>query len=238
MKISRLLLAPALAVAIAATGMSAAHADPGNAFDVYAIDAPDVRVNSGGCRSIPVALLHDGAGLEDAYATVEMWRGGTYVEQSMLFASTPGRIAGSFNHCPTFEGLGTFRFGPSDVKYATTDFASLGEFRDSTTRQVRILQDARIGSVSIKAAGKKRTLTAKTKFYDVAASKWRATPKGVKVRVQRQAAGGVWRTVKSSRVGAAGKVRVSVKASKKARYRLTVAAGRQTWDAVSKTVRK
>jgi hypothetical protein len=31
---------------------------------------------------------------------------------------------------------------------------------------------------------------------------------------------------------------VSVRASKKVRYRLTVAGGRQTWDGVSKVVRK
>jgi hypothetical protein len=238
MKLRHLVLTPMLVLAITAAGTVAAEADPGNAFDVYAIDAPDVRVNSGGCRSIPVALLHDGAGLEDAYARVEMWRGGTYIEQSALFTSSAGRIAGSFNHCPTFEGLGTFTFGPSDVSYATADYSSLGEFRDSTTRKVRILQDARVSGMTVKASGRTRTVTAKAKFYDVASSRWRATPKRVKVRLQRQVAGGAWRTVKSARVGASGKIRVSVRASKKVRYRLTVAGGRQTWDGVSKVVRK
>lgn len=235
-------LAALPAVALFATVLVAAgspsYADPGNAFDVYAVQVPDLRVNSGACRSLPVELLHDGSGLEDAYANVEVWRGRTYVEAATLFTNSPGRISGSMLHCPSWEGLGKFRAGPSDVDYATTDFAMFGEFRDNTTVSFSILQDARASKFAAKRSGKRLTATGKATFYNVAARRWVSTPKGTKVKLQRQSPKGSWKSVKSGRVGAGGKINLKVRVSGKARYRLSVSGGQQTWSATSKAVRK
>jgi hypothetical protein len=56
--------------------------------------------------------------------------------------------------------------------------------------------------------------------------------------VQRQTANGTWKSVKSARVKAGGKISVKVSASKAARYRLVVTGGQQTWSSTSKIVKK
>lgn len=239
MNLRRAILLPAVALIASALTVAPASADPGNPFDIYSVETSDVRVDSSACRSVPMTVRHNAGPLEDAWAVVEMWRGSRYIDEQILFDSYPGKIADSALICPSFSGLGKFRFGPSQISFSTPDYASSGTFRDATTsRTISVLQDSRASKAKATRKGRKVTVTAKATFYDFYSGRWRATPKGTKYQLQRQTAGGSWSKVKSGHVGKTGKISVKTNRSKRATYRVKVNAGKQTWSAVSKSVRK
>lgn len=240
MNLRPLVLAPVLALlasVLVGVGTAPASADSGNEFDVYAVEVGDLRVNSGSCRSIPITLRHDIPYL-DVSADVEIWRGSRYIDSEYLFDGGYGYLTDHLQHCPYSDGLGKFRAGPSDVEWASSDYSFSDEFRDSTTGSFTVLQDARVKNVKAKRKGKKITITGKSTWYSVSASRWVADPKGWKLRLQRQTKSGSWKTVKSLRSKKGGKFTVKTSRSSRASYRVVSNASTTTWSGVSKTFRK
>lgn len=237
----RIAAAPALAL-LASTlifaGAAPSSADPGNAFDVYSIEVGDLRVKSGACRNIPITLRHDASSyVDDIDANVEFWRGSRYVGSEYLYSGSSGSLRGSFFYCPNLDGFGNFKAGPSEVSWSSYDYSDLGNFTDATTGSFKVLQDARVTKLKAKRKGKKVTITGRSSWYSVDASRWLSDPKRWKLKLQRQASGGKWKTVKNFRAGKKG-FTVKVTAKKRAKYRVVSAAGRDTWSGVSKTIRK
>lgn len=236
----RVLIAPAVASLIASVALVAApsaQADPGNPFDVYSIKVSDLRVNSGSCRSLPITVLHDGGSGYDIDADVEIWLGSKYVTSDYVYGNVSGGATGTVFLCPTMHGIGKFRAGPSEIGWVFDDYSDMGEFRDATSGTFTVLQDARVTGLKAKRKGKKLTFTGRSSWYSVDASRWVTDPKGWKLRLQRKSSNGAWKTVKSFRSGKKG-FSVKVAAKKRATYRVTSVAGRDTWSGTSKTIRK
>lgn len=235
----------AVAIATLALGAGVIQAAPAQAgsggitFSITSIQVDDYAIRSGGCRSIPIVATHDAPVLVDyVSADVEIWNGSRYVDEAFLTGDGPGRLEGSFHYC-TFKGLGDFRLGPTEISWSgmtASDFLS-GEIQSSKTTTFTILQDARVSKLKAKRSGKKITFTGKSSWYSVKSSKWLADPKGWKFKLQRQAPGGAWKTVKSARVGKKG-FKVSTSRSASASYRIVTSAGKETWSGISKIVRK
>lgn len=240
MNLRRIAAAPVLAL-LASTlmfaGSAPSSADPGNVFDITSVRVSDLRVNSGSCRSLPMTLTHNGGQLEDVLASVEIWRGSSYVDSELLSQLSAGRITGSYFYCPYGDQFGRFRAGPSEVSWAAIDYAETGEFRDATRGTFTILQDARVTKLKAKRKGKKVTITGRSSWYSVDASRWLSDPKRWKLKLQRQTSGGKWKTIKNFRAGKKG-FAVKTSRSARAKYRVVSAAGRDTWSGVSKTIRK
>lgn len=236
--IRRVTLLPIIALIVGALSFAPASADPGNPFDITSMEIGNVRVNSGACREIPMALKHNGGLVKDAGATIEVWSGRRRVDEQMLFVSEAGQITGPALICPTYLGFGVFRAGPSDISYPTPDFESIIRFRDKTARTFSVLQDSRVSKVKARRSGRTVAVTAKATFYDFYADHWRSVAKGTKYRLQRQITSGSWVNVKSGRVGKSGKILMKVKRSKQGAYRVKVNGDRQTWSATSNTVRR
>lgn len=239
MNLRKLLIAPAVAlVASFFVTVSPASADPGNPFDVYNVTATSLRAHSGSCRYLPITANHNGTNLEDIYGSTEIWRNGQYLSETSVTDAGPGTLTANYLWCPYLDGLGKFRVGPTNISYATTDYNYTGNFIDSTNGTFTVYQDSRVSNIKAVRAGKKRTLTGKATFYSVSAARWASSPKGTKLRLQRETTRGSWRTVKSARVTKGGKFKVAASASKAARYRVVVSGGSQTWPATSRVVSK
>lgn len=199
------------------------------AFDVW-LRGSKVRVNSGRCRYLPFTVRHNGGRLDRFSAEAEVWRGSKYVGETFDYQyDSRGPLRASYFWCP-YEGLGTFRVGPTHVEWDDDGWGTSGQFRDGSRAHIKVKQHQRC---RVDWATKKRgrvNARGTFRFYAVTASRWVNAPRGAKVTLQRQTNRG-WKSLGTSRVGKQGKVHVSGPAiRRKSRYRMMQFGTPRTWS--------
>lgn len=226
-------------------GTSAVAApDDGSVLDVTpTVSTPKLKVRSGSCVKVPVTYRHGGGLLDSVNVSSEVWKGSSYVGTVDAWKSDSiDRVDGSYFWCPYLDGLGTFRIGRTTGDWqnygdsvwddAADEFLSTdaaGTVRSTRTVSFVAKQSQTCAVRSSKRAKKRMSVTAKLQHFSVAGSKVKNAKKGTKVVLQRKKGSG-WTTVARGKVGAKGLTAVSVKATKKATYRLTQAGSSSTWD--------
>jgi hypothetical protein len=219
----------------------AAADDSTNRFDIANLRASDIRVTSGACvQTVIQASGYDWDGFDDVSASAQIWKGSTFVDEQRV-SGPLGIIFGSFLWCPSLEGLGKFRVGPTAVSWSADNYTTSGQFQDSSTAYFVAKQVARFSRFKVSKAGKKRTLTARARYFSVKDSAWVSARKGTRIQVQRHPANkksGSWRTIRTAKVGKRGTISITTKAPKPYLYRISYAGDSKTWSAQSAIVRK
>ncbi|QYJ03419.1 hypothetical protein KUV85_13935 [Nocardioides panacisoli] len=214
----------------AAASNVAASAPAGQDFDVWLRAGGKVHVKSGSCRDLTFQVRHNGGVLDSFDAEVEVWRGSKYLGQTFDYQyDSSGPLRASYYWCP-YEGLGKLRLGPTDVEWTDDDWASQGQFWDSSRAVITVKQHqtCRV-DWSRKARGRVK-VNAKLRFYAVNAYRWANAPKGTVVKLQRKAPRG-WKLIDRARVGKKGKVHLDGRAiRKKTRYRVVQSGTNRTWS--------
>lgn len=205
-------------------------------FDVWIVPR-HVKVNSGACRDIPFTVRHNGGYLDRFVAEVEVWKGSKYMDQTYDYVyDSAGALRGSYFWCP-YEGLGTFRLGPTQVEWNDYSYDDEGSFRDRSIARFQVLQASNFRKVRIAKRGAVRTVHARLVYFDTGSESWEVAPKGTPIRLQRMA-GGRWTYLKTGRVGKGGYISISVKAQRAREYRLIFGKTSRTWGANSLVLRK
>ena len=236
-------LVSALVLGLGGPAAVAAPAD-GTVLDVTpTVSTPKVKVRSGGCVKVPVTYRHDGGLLDSVNLSSEVWKGSSYRGTVDVWESNSnGRLDGYYFWCPYLDGLGTFRIERTTGEWQSygdlvwddaadqfLDNDAAGTVRSSRTVSFVAKQSQSCTVVSSKWAKKRMSVTARFRHFSVAGSQVKNAKKGTKVVLQRKKGSG-WTTVARGKVGAKGLAKISVKATKKATYRLTQAGSSTTWD--------
>lgn len=234
---TKIIVAAVVATVTAVIGPAASAAT--GPFDVTALKFDNIRVASNACRYTDGVASHNatGPGTWDIDVDVEVWRGSTYIDSAWLFDDAPGEVTGDYLWCP-FEGLGTFRVGPSQVSWwwEDADFNfDYGNFTDSTTGSFTARQVSGI-SLAIARSGSRLTHSVLLRRYSVSASSW-VRWRYKTVSIQRRTADG-WVTIARPETNRFGRATVVRYSSAKRTYRATVGGISTTWGDASPLVSK
>jgi hypothetical protein len=140
----------------------------------------------------------------------------------------------SFYYCPSVDGLGTFRMGPSHVSANSYSNGADATFDDATAMTFSAKQSSRATLSAARVAAKRKyvrySITAS--YYSVRASKWTRW-KNKPVLLQKLAANGTWVTVARPSTNRLGVVVLTRNAPAAARYQVAVPASSTTGNSVS-----
>lgn len=205
-------------------------------FDVR-LRASGHKVSSGACRDIHFTVSHTAGYLDRFTAAVEVWRGSKYVGDTFDYIyDSSGPLNASYYWCP-YEGVGTYRLGPTRVEWDDFDADQGGAFTDDSQVRVRVLQAARFVDLRLTRRGNVRTMSGRLRYFDTGVSTWRSAPKGIRIRLQRRTRSG-WDVVNAGRTGSKGFVSISARSTKKLDHRLLSPRTARTWNARSRALRK
>lgn len=200
-----------------------------------------LRVNSSSCRDINMSVpLVNSGGYTDLFgdATYEIWRGRKSLGDAYLDPQgNSTTLTGSYFWCDYFDGLGTFRAGPTSDGdwYDFGDTFDSGDLSSSEHVGFKV-QQASKAHVAVVKTGHLRTFTAHALKYSLAASAWVAY-KGVKVSLQRLSSAGKWVSIHSANADSHGNVTLKTRVLHYYQYRMYVSHAGLTWWGISRTVR-
>lgn len=222
-----------------------AHAD-NSYYDIWGIRGADRVINSDSCRYVTVTASTNINPDDLLSVDAEVWRGSENVGTVSLDHTSAGRLRGQYYHCP-YEGVGTFRVGPSEISMWTNDY-DLNSHMDYSKGSFVVKQASRIRGVKSSRKGSTVTIKANPQYYATGwDSGWTAIntdstdkPKKKVFRLQRRNANGTgsWRTIKRAASQKGKTLTLKVKASKKAQYRVVFNETRYTFSSTSKVVRR
>lgn len=230
---TRIVAATAATLAAAGTILTAGTpAQAASRFDVYALRASNLHVNSNSCRNVHVtASTTAGSSVEDIWAEADVWHGNQQTDSVWLepVHGNVNRLAGNFYYCPSLDGVGQFRLGSTAVDWYDGDYNDRS-FADNSTGKMVIKQATR-ARFTASRSGARRTFRAHAVYFGVGYG-WIHFPKGVRVTLQRRPAksSGPWKSVQSQRTTKSGNVTYTIRASKTHQYRVVSAATTRSWN--------
>ncbi|MFS0885362.1 hypothetical protein [Aeromicrobium sp. 179-A 4D2 NHS] len=217
-------------------------------YDVWGIRASDRVLNSNSCRYVTVTASTNINPDDLLSIDAEVWRGSENVGSVSLSHTSAGRLRGQYYHCP-YEGVGTFRIGPSEVSVWSGDF-DLTSHMDYSKGSFVAKQAARFTKVKASRKGKVVTVKANPQYYSIGwDSGWRAAKasefqtsvrKSSHFRLQRRNANGTgaWRTVKGAKPPKSKTLVFKVKTKRKYQYRIVSNETTTTFAGTSRGVRR
>ena len=201
-------------------------------FDVTKLSAKNVVVTNSSCRNIEIAMKHKKSGVGDWNVSTEVTRSGSYIG-STYYSSTGNKSRARVFVCPSFEGLGKFTVGPSDVWANNASYSKLVD-RTDYTKSSFYVRGKTYASLATKRSGKTVTLTSKTKVYNP--EKYGKVNYSPKVKFQVKS-GSKWKTIKTV-TAKKGKATYKVKTKSKKSYRVTFSQSSWATGATSKSSKR
>lgn len=221
-----------------AVGIAPASAAPSDSVRVSLRTPAPVVITSGSCKDVPIVYDFATTGTVQRIAVEsEVWKGDQYLSSTYAFVyPTEGgtQLEASVSNCGT---IGTFRVGPTTGEWNNAEYDTLSVSNPGSVYYTA-RQGSRFKNTKIVRKGKVRTFYAKSQYFDSGLQRWSNVPKGTKLSLERRTSSGSWRFVKTSRAGSKGAVKIAIKTSKKADYRVTIKGTVRTWGTSSKVIRK
>lgn len=236
-----------IAGAFLAISGTTAHAEGG--YDLWGLSGTDRVVKSGSCRTITVTASTSIPASYGPRADVEVWLRGDYIESLTLRSAGSGSLRGQFTHCPSLDGVGRFRLGPSEVTFSDDDFNDYA-FEDNSKGYFDAKQASRFTKVKSSRKGSVVTIKSNPQFWgSVPPEAWfpskreyttKKSRNKAAFKLQRRNANGTgsWRTVKRAKAPKGKTLTFKVKAKKKAQYRVVSLETDRTFSSTSKVVRR
>ena len=205
-------------------------------FDVTKLSAKNMVVSNGNCKYFDVHMKYKKSKVDswDVEADIAGRHGSTTSAYFGNYHSPSTKDRAMI--CPSLEGLGKYRIGPSEISadYDDANYNSHWYARTDYTKGSFYVRGKTYASLASKRSGKTVTLTSTTKVYNPEKyGKVTYNPK-VKFRVK---SGSKWKTIKTV-TAKKGKATYKVKTKSKKTYRVTF--GQISWatGATSKTVKR
>lgn len=226
----------ALIAAVASLALVVGPAVTANAastsFDVTKLSAKSIVVSDANCRNVDVHMSHKKSGIDSWGVLADVTRKGGWVDSAYFSSDGDTKTTRAFI-CPSWDGLGKYGIGPSDV-YAYNESSWDTVDRTDYTKGHFYVRGKATASLSTKRSGKTVTLSAKTKRYDPESYGWVNYNPKVKFQVKK---GGQWKTVKTIKAKK-GKATYKYKSKGKKSYRVVFDQVSWATGAKSKTVKK
>lgn len=235
-------------------GVSATLAGPPTAVhaDTQQVDAIVKSIKVGAvvydkkpaCPKVAYTVRHAVDPQVDGRVTVslelEVRSGPEVVGRMWESSSSESVLSGTWMACPALVPLGplSVRVVDGAVRGLSADFMTSyrGTVRSSVTGRTRAQQATHFKKLRM-VAGRKHTVTARPVYFDARSGRFKKLEARTTVSLLRQK-GTTWRTVRTSRVDAKGRVKITVRATKKTSYRLFVAPTRTRAAGYSKILEK
>ncbi|MGO2861931.1 MAG: hypothetical protein ACTIC1_12290 [Brevibacterium sp.] len=177
-------------------------------------------------------MSHKKSGVSTWDVAVDVTRNGGWVD-SLWYSNTGNTKRTRSFICPSFDGLGKYTLGPSDIWANNSNYTKTVDRTDYTKGSFYIRGKAS-ASLSTKRSGSTVTLTSSTKVYNPEQyGKVNYNPK-VKFQVK---SGSKWKTIKTV-TAKKGKATYKVKSKSKKTYRVTFSQVSWATGATSKSAKK
>jgi hypothetical protein len=175
---------------------------------ITAIQVADYSVNSASCHRILVTVQFNPAGEAIDDIDVQIWRGSHDVDDVDVFPDEGATSAVDHYYWCSFDGLGEFRAGPTEIDYSDPETFDDGVTTDHTVVSFTIKQHSAVTLTTAPARAGKTAFHARLRYWNDGLSErdWAA---GAPLHLQREQAG-VWTTkatAKTDRHGRATFVR-------------------------------
>ncbi|TSI15082.1 hypothetical protein [Brevibacterium aurantiacum] len=237
MKFIRRALISALAVAALIVGPAVSAEAASTSFDVTKLSGSSLVISNSNCKSTNVYMKHRKSRVDDWSVDTEV-HGRHGPSTSAYFDSYGSTSKDRVQVCPSWDGLGKYTIGPSEVRayyYGGASYNDYGEVeRADYTKGSFYVRGKTYASLSTKRSGKTVTLTSKTKVYNP--ERYAKVTYNPKVKFQVKS-GSKWKTIKTVQ---AKKGKATYKTNTKSKKTYRVAFGQVSWatGATSKSVKR
>ncbi|WP_181276122.1 hypothetical protein [Brevibacterium oceani] len=233
--LKRALVASIAAVALAVGPEVSAEA-VSMSFDVTKLSASDMVISNSNCKYFNVYLKYKKKNVDSWSVDSDIaGRHGSTTEAYFGNYTSPSN-KDRVMVCPSLEGLGKYRIGPSevDMEYVDADYDTHWDARTDKTKGYFYVRGKTYASLSSKRSGSTVTLTSTTKVYNP--EKYGKVNYSPKVKFQVKS-GSKWKTLKTV-TAKKGKATYKVKSKSKKTYRVTFSQVSWATGATSKSVKK
>ncbi|WP_209324941.1 hypothetical protein [Brevibacterium renqingii] len=205
-------------------------------FDVTKLSAKNMVIANSDCKYFDVHMKYKKKNVDSWSVDADI--AGRYGNATTAFFGTYSRPYDKDRAmiCPSLEGLGKYRIGPSeiDADYDDADYNSYWYARTDYTKGYFYVRGKAYASLSTKRSGKTVTLTSKTKVYNP--EKYGKVTYNPKVKFQVKS-GSKWKTLKTV-TAKKGKATYKMKSKSKKSYRVTFSQISWATGATSKSVKR
>lgn len=209
-------------------------------IDVTGFTAANQVISNSNCRQVKVTakLKKSYSGLKNVgfWLSTSVSRGGGEVASAFFLDTTTDYV----QLCPSFDGLGAYKIGPTDVavdyEYVDRDgYLSYGfsDYWDATGKTI-YLRGKTQSTLAAKRSGKNLTLTTTASVY--APEKYRYAQYNPTAKIQVKS-GKIWKTIKSVKLKS-GKASIKLKDSKKRTYRVEIPQATWATASITKSITK
>lgn len=220
-------LACTVAAVVAASATPARADNP--SVDITAYRVSNASISAGGCKSVPLTMsATTDPSVTSAGSTTHIYRGTTEVDYDFFEPDVPS----TWLWCP-YMGLGTFRFGPTDVDWTTAS----GSYTDvdGTTGYGSVKVRSTQALTGTSRSGSYVTLTARSLYYSLSSSSYAAWS-GARVTFQYRLPGtSTWRNAVATTTRS-GVASARLYAPSARYWRAVSTQGTTIWGAVSAQV--
>lgn len=234
MKFIRRVLVSAFAALALVAGPAFSAEAASISFDVTKLSADNLVVSNTNCKSTNVYMKHKKSVVEDWYVDTEVH--GRYGPSTDAFFDSHGSTKKDrIQVCPSWDGLGKYTLGPSEV--AAYHYGSYPSYKYSEveradyTKGSFYVRGKAYASLSTKRSGKTVTLTSTSKVYNP--GKYGKVNYNPKVKFQVKS-GSKWKTLKTVKPKK-GKATYKIKTKTKKTYRVTFSQVSWATGATSKS---
>lgn len=232
MKLIRRVFVSALTALALVIGPAISAEAASTSFDVTKLSAKSLVLTNSSCRNVEVDMKHKKAGVSSWDVDAEVTRSGSYVGYA-YFSSSGNKSRARTLVCPSFDGLGKFVLGPSEVWAHNSSYSKYVDRTDYTKGSFYV-RGKTYASLSTKRSGKTVTLTSKTKVYNP--EKYGKVNYNPKVKFQVKS-GSKWKTIKTV-TAKKGTATYKVKTKSKKTYRVTFSQVSWATGATSKSSKR
>lgn len=209
-------------------------------IDITGFNASDQVISNSNCRRVKISakLKKNYIGLTNVgyWLTSSVSRNGGEIDSAWFADTTVDYV----QICPSFEGLGAYKIGPTDIsvdyEYVDRDgYLSYGfsNYWDATGKTI-YLRGKTKSTLTAKRSGKNVTLTTTASVYSPEKYRYAQYNPTAKLQVK---SGTRWKTLKTAKLKS-GKATFKLKESKKKTYRVTIPKASWATAVTSKSVSK
>lgn len=221
-KLLRTCVIVAASLGLVITGAPGAAA-ASTSFDVTRLSATNIVVKDGNCQRTTVTMAHTKRGIGSWDVDTDIRRAGSW-KASAYFYSNGNTRTNRVMICPSLDGLGRYRMGPSDIYASARNWRDRDVVRtDKTSGSFYVRAHAK-GAVSSSRNGQRVTLSISAQRYSLNHGRYRNYSPQATVQVRTNSG---WRTVSTVNL-ASGRTNVVLNQRNARTYRVVVPATNTT----------